>query len=72
MPKTTLPLADLLRASAQARNYSFLERAALWEERLAMHIGDLETLQRAPAGADMLTLPSKAKLEVQPPVPMPT
>jgi aspartyl-tRNA(Asn)/glutamyl-tRNA(Gln) amidotransferase subunit A len=69
MPKTTPRLADLLRASAQARNYSFLERAALWEERLGMHVGDLESIQRAPAGGDMLTLPPKAKLEMQAPAP---
>src|SRR6476620_9220858 len=60
-------LADLLRISAQARKYPFLERAALWEERLAMHVVDLETLSKAPTGADMLTLPPKAKLEVQTP-----
>jgi aspartyl-tRNA(Asn)/glutamyl-tRNA(Gln) amidotransferase subunit A len=60
-------LSELLRASAQARNYPFLERAALWEERLGLHTGDLEQLHKAPGGTDMLTLPPKAKLEVQTP-----
>jgi Asp-tRNA(Asn)/Glu-tRNA(Gln) amidotransferase A subunit family amidase len=67
MPNDNPVLADLLRISAQARKYPFLERAALWEERLAMHVADLETLSKAPTGADMLTLPPKAKLEVQSP-----
>jgi aspartyl-tRNA(Asn)/glutamyl-tRNA(Gln) amidotransferase subunit A len=57
-------LADLLRASAQARDYPFLERAALWEERLAMYVKDLDALARAPEPGDMLTLPPRAKLEV--------
>src|SRR5690242_8658297 len=60
-------LSELLRESARARNYPFLERAALWEERLLQHVGDLEKLHAAPARSDMLTLPPKAKLEVQTP-----
>src|SRR6185295_5810979 len=64
MPNTP-SFADLLVASAQARKYPFLERAAFWEERLAMHVADLETLHKAPSGIDMLTLPPRAKLEVQ-------
>jgi Asp-tRNA(Asn)/Glu-tRNA(Gln) amidotransferase A subunit family amidase len=57
-------LSDLLRASAQSRKYPFLERAAFWEERLAMHLKDLEALLDAPAAGDVLTLPPKAKLEI--------
>jgi len=57
-------LADLLRISAQARDYPFLERAALWEERLALHLKDLDTLMRAPQPGDMLTLPPRSELEV--------
>jgi len=30
-----------------------------------MHVADLETLHKAPSGIDMLTLPPRAKLEVQ-------
>jgi Asp-tRNA(Asn)/Glu-tRNA(Gln) amidotransferase A subunit family amidase len=67
MPNNTPPLSDLLRASAKARKYPFLERAAFWEERLALHTADLDKLNRAPTGGDMLTLPPKAKLEVQAP-----
>jgi len=67
MPNNTPPLADLLRISAEARKYPFLERAAFWEERLALHVADLERLGKAPTGTDMLTLPPKAKLEVQTP-----
>ena len=54
----------LLKASADARGYPFLERAALWEERLAMHLKDLESVLHAPQTGDMLTLPPKSKLEV--------
>ncbi len=64
MPKSTPSLAELLRASAQSRRYPFLERAAFWEERLAMHLKDLETLLDAPVDGDMLPLPAKAKLEI--------
>jgi len=67
MPRVTTALADLLRASAQSRRYPFLERAAYWEERLGLHLKDLETLLDAPAGGDMLPLPAKAKLEIAPP-----
>ncbi len=67
MPKKTETLRRLLRTSADARGYPFLERAALWEERLAMHFKDLESVLRAPQAGDMLTLPPKAKLEVLPP-----
>jgi aspartyl-tRNA(Asn)/glutamyl-tRNA(Gln) amidotransferase subunit A len=67
MPKNTDTLRRLLQASADARGYPFLERAALWEERLAMHFKDLESVLQAPQAGDMLTLPPKAKLEVVPP-----
>ena len=66
MPKQTGNLAALLRASAESRRYPFVERAAFWEERLALHFNDLQTLLGAPPGSDMLTLPPRAKLEVQP------
>jgi aspartyl-tRNA(Asn)/glutamyl-tRNA(Gln) amidotransferase subunit A len=64
MPTPSHVLADLLKASAQSRRYPFLERAALWEERLAMHLADLEAMLTAPASADMLPLPARSKLEV--------
>jgi aspartyl-tRNA(Asn)/glutamyl-tRNA(Gln) amidotransferase subunit A len=64
MPKKSYAFADLLQASAQSRDYPFIERAALWEERLSMHLQDLQALLRAPEPAEMLTLPPKAKLEV--------
>lgn len=67
MPKSIPSLAELLRVSAGSRKYPFLERAALWEERLALHLKDLETLLDVPVGADMLPLPAKAKLEIAPP-----
>ncbi len=63
--KTSLP--DLLRASAESRRYPFLDRAEFWEERLMMHLKDLEGVLDAPAAGDMLTLPPRAKLEVVPP-----
>ena len=49
-------LKDLLSASAHSRGYPFIERAALWEERLAMHLKDMQT---------MLEAPDKYQLEVQ-------
>ena len=58
---------DLLSASARSRGYPFLERAALWEERLAMHLKDLDTMLHAPDAGDMLLLPPRSKLEVLPP-----
>jgi len=60
-------LAELLRASAETRRYPFLERAALWEERLLLHAKDLESLLEAPASGDTVLMPPKAKLEVLPP-----
>jgi aspartyl-tRNA(Asn)/glutamyl-tRNA(Gln) amidotransferase subunit A len=65
--KSTSCLSDLLRASARARGYPFLERAAIWEERLGMHLQDLAAVLEAPAAGDMLPLPAKAKLEIAPP-----
>ena len=62
-------LNELLAASARSRGYPFLERVALWEERLAMHLADLHTVLHAPAAGDMLVLPPRAKLEVAPPRP---
>jgi len=62
-------LAELLRASAASRRYPFLERAALWEERLMLHVKDLESVVEAPASGDTLLMPPKAKLEVLPPPP---
>ncbi|HEU5284111.1 MAG TPA: amidase [Burkholderiales bacterium] len=67
MPRKPDTLRRLLQASAEARGYPFLERAALWEERLAMHFKDLERILQAPQTGDMLTLPPKSKLEVLPP-----
>jgi len=59
--------AELLRASAASRSYPFLERADYWEERLALHVKDLQTLLEAPVAGDTLLMPPKAKLEVLPP-----
>jgi Asp-tRNA(Asn)/Glu-tRNA(Gln) amidotransferase A subunit family amidase len=67
MPKSTPSLAVLLRASAQSRRYPFPERAAYWEERLSMHLQDLQAVLDAPATGDMLPLPARAKLEIAPP-----
>ena len=67
MAKTTDNLRRQLKNSADARGYPFLERVALWEERLALHFKDLQSVLRAPQPGDMLTLPPKAKLEVLPP-----
>jgi aspartyl-tRNA(Asn)/glutamyl-tRNA(Gln) amidotransferase subunit A len=67
MPKTNSRLSQLLQASAQSRRYPFLERAAFWEERLSLHLKDLETLLDAPARSDPLPLPAKPKLEIVPP-----
>lgn len=58
---------ELLSASARSRGYPFLERAALWEERLAMHLKDLDTILHAPDAGDMLLLPPRSKLDVLPP-----
>ncbi len=60
---------ELLSASARSRGYPFLERAALWEERLSMHLKDLQILLEAPDAGDMLVLPPRAKLEVLSPRP---
>ena len=64
MPSKFPSLATLLEASARSRNYPFAERAALWEERLAMHLKDLEAVMAAPEAGDMLALPARAKTEV--------
>jgi aspartyl-tRNA(Asn)/glutamyl-tRNA(Gln) amidotransferase subunit A len=64
MPKNTDTLRRLLQASADARGYPFLERAALWEERLAVHFKDLENVLQAPQAGDLLTLPPRSKLEI--------
>lgn len=55
---------DLLSASARSRGYPFLERAALWEQRLAMHLQDLDAILKAPDAGDMLVLPPRGELEV--------
>ena len=60
-------LSDLLRASAESRRYPFLERADYWEERLLMHVRDLENLLQAPVSGDTVLMPPKVKLEVLPP-----
>lgn len=65
--KAVRSLQEMLSASAQARGYPFLERAALWEERLALHLKDLESVLDAPQRGDMLGLPPRSKLEVLPP-----
>jgi len=62
-------LKDLLSASARSRGYPFIERAALWEERLAMHLKDMQSVLNAPETGDMLVLPPRSKLEVLPPRP---
>jgi aspartyl-tRNA(Asn)/glutamyl-tRNA(Gln) amidotransferase subunit A len=67
--RASATLSDLLRESARARNYPFLERAALWEQRLLQHIAELDQLRAAQSQSDMLTLPPKANLEVQAPSP---
>lgn len=64
---TKIQLAELLRASAASRRYPYLERADYWEERLALHLKDLESLLGAPVAGDTLLMPPKAKLEVLPP-----
>jgi Asp-tRNA(Asn)/Glu-tRNA(Gln) amidotransferase A subunit family amidase len=63
MPKPP-SFAALLQASAQSRRYPFVERATLWEERLAMHLQDLEAVLRAPEPGDMLPLPARSELEI--------
>ena len=65
--KKTTDFQHLLRVSAESRRYPFPERAAIWEERLQMHLKDLDSVLEAPAKGDMLTLPPKAKLEIVPP-----
>ena len=72
MAKKPYPLRDLLRASAESRRYPFTDRAALWEERLALHLAELGTVLDAPGNGDMLTLPPRSKLEVVPPAALPT
>jgi aspartyl-tRNA(Asn)/glutamyl-tRNA(Gln) amidotransferase subunit A len=64
MPKTSHAFSALLQASAASRGYPFLDRAALWEERLSMHLKDLQALLQAPEPAEMLTLPPRSKLEI--------
>lgn len=71
MPNKQSSLQQLLRASAESRRYPFPERAAFWEERLAIHLADLHNMLEAPSDGDMLILPPRAKLEVVPPTPQP-
>ncbi|HZP88659.1 MAG TPA: amidase, partial [Burkholderiales bacterium] len=65
MSSKSLPLRELLGASAAARDYPFLDRAALWEERLAMHLKDIESLGSAPQTGDMLPLPDRIPVELE-------
>jgi aspartyl-tRNA(Asn)/glutamyl-tRNA(Gln) amidotransferase subunit A len=67
MPTKSPALRTLLAASAEARRYPFPDRAAFWEERLLLHLKDLENLLAMPVAGDMLTLPPRSKLEVVPP-----
>lgn len=68
MSKNNSPtLRDLLAASAGGRSYPYVDRAAIWEERLALHLKDIETINGAPQVGDMITLPERAETETRRP-----
>ena len=56
-------LKDLLLAATQSRAYDFAERAALWEERVLMHVADVNTVVKTRADAEPLNMPPVARLQ---------
>lgn len=56
-------LKDMLLAVTESRHYDFADRAALWEERLLMHVADVDTVVSARSEAEPLNMPPVAKLQ---------
>ncbi len=56
-------LKELLTAASNARAYTFLERASLWEERVLMHVADIDPVVKQRATGEPLGLPPVARLQ---------
>ncbi|MSQ59268.1 MAG: amidase [Betaproteobacteria bacterium] len=56
-------LKDLLTAASSARDYKFLERASLWEERVLLHVADIDPVIKQRATSEPLALPPVARLQ---------
>lgn len=56
-------LKDLLLAATQSRGYDFAERAALWEERVMLHVADVDVVVKARAEPEPLSMPPVARLQ---------
>ncbi len=64
---------DLMRVVAQFRRYPFMQRAELWEARLAFNAPDMESVFEASIAGDPLLLPPRAvPLPSAPAVPLQT
>ncbi len=59
-------LKDLLTAVTAARDYNFLDRVSLWEERVLMHVADIDPVVKQGATSEPLGLPPVAKLQSAP------
>lgn len=55
-------LKDQLLAATQARDYGFADRADLWEERVLMHVADVEKVVKAQAQTEPLAMPPVPRL----------
>jgi len=56
-------LKDLLLAATQSRGYDFADRAALWDERVALHVADVDAVVNARSDAEPLSQPPVARLQ---------
>lgn len=56
-------LKDQLLAATRARGYGFAERAELWEERVVMHVADVDTVVKARSEAEPLAMPPVPRLQ---------
>ncbi|MFN0314925.1 MAG: amidase, partial [Burkholderiales bacterium] len=56
-------LKELLTAASSARDYKFLERASLWEERVLLHAADIDPVVKQHATSEPLGLPPVARLQ---------
>ncbi len=56
-------LKELLAAVTSAREYDFPERIALWEERVLMHVADIDPVIKQHSEQEPLGLPPVARLQ---------
>ena len=56
-------LKELLEAATAARDYHFVDRVGLWEERVLMHVADIDPVVKQHATGEPLGLPPVARLQ---------